>query len=308
MPPVSLYRVPRANTALNSVRSCSAAGGSPRTTARGTACGSASSVVTAPHPEASTRRRSSAFTRATPSGRTSAQKPRSVAQGRSLTRSSSDSMYPSPCSQPAASSSRWSGVHIHVTTGSPFTSSHTGHSSTRAESAVIRPRRDPGGGTSRSGLAEVLGGEMGSLLNADRVELHAGRQRADQPLPEVHRQRFTGRQALARLEFRQVPVDVAVRQPVGDLASQERVQLREVEYAAGACNERPLHRDPALIAMRMVRGRLAEGGRVSLRGPVRPGDPLRRRKLHEPRKIDGRHGQNTLTALALKAQVTGAPG
>src|SRR5438046_2698204 len=144
MPPVSLYRSPRPNSSLKSTRRRSGAGGSPRVGACATACGSARKVDTAPHPEASTRLRFSDLTAATRSGFTSAQNPRSGAQGRSFTRSSSDSMYPSPWSHPVASSSSWSGVHIHVTAGSLFTSSHTGISSTTADSASMRPRRDPG--------------------------------------------------------------------------------------------------------------------------------------------------------------------
>jgi hypothetical protein len=77
---------------LNRARSRSAGGGPPRAGARVSECGSANSVVTAPHPDASTRRRPSAFTAATRAGGTSAQKPRSVAQGRSFNSSSAPLM------------------------------------------------------------------------------------------------------------------------------------------------------------------------------------------------------------------------
>ena len=59
-----------------------------------------------------------------------------VAHGRSDTRSFADSMYPSPCSHPTTSSSSCAGVHIHVTAGTPFTSSQTGASSTASRGWV----------------------------------------------------------------------------------------------------------------------------------------------------------------------------
>ena len=49
---------------------------------------------------------------------------------------------------------------------------------------------------------------MGPLLDADRMQSHAGRQRVRQPFPEVHREGLAGRQPLPVGEFRQVPVDV----------------------------------------------------------------------------------------------------
>src|SRR5436190_19858318 len=155
-------------------------------------------VATAPQPDARTRFRFSPFTSASRSGFTSAQKPRSGAHGRSCTRSSSEAMYPSPCSQPTASSSSWSGVHIQVTAGSPFTSSQTGHSSTTAESARMRPLRFPA----------VFGVEMGTLLDAHAVQHHAFGQVIDEALPDVHGERLTRRDPFPRRERRDVLVDV----------------------------------------------------------------------------------------------------
>src|SRR5207245_4780815 len=82
----------------------------------------------------------------------------------------------SPCSQPVASSSSRSGVHIHVTAGSPFTSSQTGTSSTAADSASIRPRRDPGLAPGATGLfsTKILRVQMWPLLYPHGMELHTG--------------------------------------------------------------------------------------------------------------------------------------
>ena len=65
MPPVSLYRSPLANRALNRPRSSSSPGGIPRAGWASTVAGSARKVETAPHPEANTGRRPSACTAAT---------------------------------------------------------------------------------------------------------------------------------------------------------------------------------------------------------------------------------------------------
>src|SRR3954462_7066653 len=84
-----------------------------------------------------------------------------------------ESMYPSPCSQPIASSSSRSGVHIQVTTGRPFTSSQTGTSSTAA-SSDIRPLRLTG--RISSGESGAVGIERGVLHDAYALERHAGRE------------------------------------------------------------------------------------------------------------------------------------
>src|SRR5438034_539250 len=120
-------------------------------------------------------------------------------------------MYPSPCSHPVASSSSWSGVHIQVTAGSPLTSSHTGHSSTTAESARMRPARSPGfgeGGGGGLGFAEVFGVEMRPLLDSNAMQRHAARQSGDEPLPHIHRQRLSRREPRPGGECRDVPVNM----------------------------------------------------------------------------------------------------
>ena len=73
-------------------------------------------------------------------------------------------MYPSPCSQPTASSSSRSGVHIQVTAGRPFTSSQTGVSSTAA-CADIRPPRLAG--LARSGDSGAVGMQGRVLRDPD---------------------------------------------------------------------------------------------------------------------------------------------
>jgi len=90
----------------------------------------------------------------------SAQKPRSVAQGRRRS-SSIEEMYPSPLSHPTANSSRSSGVHIHVTSGVPFTSSQTGTSSTAASSDIRPPRFSGRRGSGGSGAVGMEGRVLG---------------------------------------------------------------------------------------------------------------------------------------------------
>src|SRR5665647_945495 len=111
------------------------AGGAAR---RGTEDNDPRMVVTAPHPLASTRRRSVPSTVSYRSRGTSAQNPSSRVHGRSERRSARESMYPSPYSQPTTSSGNWWGVHIQVTALSPFTSSHTGASSTESCRVIAR--------------------------------------------------------------------------------------------------------------------------------------------------------------------------
>src|SRR5439155_24284865 len=86
------------------------------------------------------------------------------------------------------SSSSWSGVHIHVTVGSPFTSSQTGTSSTAAESACIRPRRDPG--WRGSGCADVFGVEMRTSCRGKRYGTRKIVERAS--LEHAHRAGLEG--------------------------------------------------------------------------------------------------------------------
>src|SRR5690348_12267335 len=305
MPPVSLYRSPRPNSSLKSARIRSAAGGSPRAGLRlcATALGSARNVETAPHPEASTRRRFSPFTAARRSGLMSAQKPRSVAHGRNFTRSSRLSMWPSPCSQPVASSSSRSGVHIHVTAGSPFTSSQTGTSSTAADSASIRPRRLPG-----SGFTEILRIDVRPLLHPHGIQPHARREPLGDPLPHVDRERFAGRESLSVGKLGRRGVDVLAVEPSHDLLVEQGVELLQAHHPSRFRLKRPLDRHPALIAVPVVGGRSRELRGVALVAPIDAPNAVRRAKLNDARKIADGHAQNTRTALALKEKTTGAPG
>src|SRR5881409_3432193 len=156
-------------------------------------------------------------------------------------------MYPSPCSHPVANSSSWSGVHIQVTAGSPFTSSQTGTSSTAADSASIRPRRLPGcrsgavvsdpgrepgvprsrfvvdpglaPGVSGSRFTEVFRVDMRPLLNPDPVESDALRELRGDPLPHVHRQGLPRREPPpgSRGELGERLVDAPAIEPRRDL-------------------------------------------------------------------------------------------
>src|SRR5689334_19870841 len=136
MPPVSLYRSPRANSSLNSLRNVAVSRCGVGDRRRGTSLIDPSMVVTAPQPDASTRRRSARSTSLYLSSGTSTQNPSSDVHGRIFTISACVSMYPSPNNHPTTSSSSRSGVHIQVTAGAPFSSSHTAASSTASSRAV----------------------------------------------------------------------------------------------------------------------------------------------------------------------------
>src|SRR3989440_1341165 len=150
-------------------------------------------------------------------------------------------MYPSPCSHPVASSSSWSGVHIHVTAGAPFTSSHTGHSSTTAESASIRPLREPAAcagadpgrkpGVNGSAFTEVLRVNVRPFLHAHGVQCHARRQPRGESFPDVHGQGFTGGETPAVRELRQRVIDAAPVEPRGHFRGEQDVERRQAHHA-----------------------------------------------------------------------------
>src|SRR5688572_2812129 len=236
-------------------------------------------VATAPQPDASTRLRFSPLICATRSGFTSAQKPRSGAHGRSCTRSSSEPMYPSPWSQPTASSSSWSGVHIHVTAGSPFTSSQTGHSSTTAESACIRPLRSPG----CLRFSAVFGVEMWPLLDSDPVQQHAAWQAGHDPFPEIHRQRLARRDPGPPLgECRDVLVNMPPVETLYDFALEQGIERAETHHPGARGIEHTFDGNRATIAMAVIVRRTRELRRV--------GEAVRCSKLHDPSEIRRRHG------------------
>src|SRR5947209_17602530 len=173
-------------------------------------------------------------------------------------------MYPSPWSHPVASSSSWSGVHIQVTAGSPFTSSHTGSSSTTAESTSMRPRREAGvrgsglwtRGTSlapspeppapeRSRLTEILRVDMRPLLHAHRVQRDPARQAGCDALPHVHRQRLPRREPAARSELGERLVDAAAVEPPGDFVRHQPIARIETNSPTCFRHNRPSYRAPA---------------------------------------------------------------
>ena len=78
------------------------------------------------------------------------QKPGSRVHGRIRWMSPTPSMYPSPKSHPTTRSSSWSGVHIHVTSGTPLTSSQTGVSSTASRAAAWADEGGTGVDTART--------------------------------------------------------------------------------------------------------------------------------------------------------------
>src|SRR6266576_5729306 len=129
-------------------------------------------------------------------------------------------------------------MHIHVTAGSPVTSSQTGHSSTMAESACIRPLR----------FAAVFGIECLSLLHAHPMKRHAARQTglAD-ALPQVDRESFTSREPRAGSKRRDLLVHVAASEPRHGLALEQRVERLEAHHAAARGIESALDRDCAPI-------------------------------------------------------------
>src|SRR6267143_66404 len=165
----------------------------------------------------------------------------------------------------------------------------------------MRPLRSPGlrPGSGASGFAEVFGVEMVVLLDAYRVQRRAGRQSGDDPLPDVHRKRFAGRQQPSLREFRHVPVDVPAVEPRHDLPLQQRIERLEADHPALGGPQRSLHGHPAPVPVAVVLSGLAE---------VRARQAVRRGELHHAGKIAGGHDQKTRTALALNANVTGLPG
>src|SRR3954453_16663252 len=116
-----------------------------------------------------------------------------------------ESMYPSPCSQPIASSSSRSGVHIQVTTGRPFTSSQTGTSSTAASSDIRPPRF---AGRISSGESGVVGIERRVLQDAYALEHHAGGETGGNAGKDVGGDRLAGRQGAPVGELRYVEIEV----------------------------------------------------------------------------------------------------
>src|SRR3989442_467635 len=197
-----------------------------------------------------------------------------------------------------------------------------------AESACIRPRRVPGpwpgagespgspgfrpgsvgawadpgrepGDPGSSGFAPAFRIGMGSALYPYRVQPHAGRQAGRESLPDVPRKRLAGRQQLAVGELRHVLVEVPPIEPPDHLPLKQSIERLQIDHAALSRSQRSLHRHSALVTVAVIFRRLAE---------IAAREPMRRCKLHHPRKIAGWHGQNIRTALALNANVTGLPG
>src|SRR3954468_14429916 len=181
-------------------------------------------------------------------------------------------MYPSPCSQPTANSSSWSGVHIHVTAGSPFTSSQTGHSSTTAESACMRPLR----------FAVVFGIKVRSFLYAHAMQCGSRWQSGfDDALPQIYRDAFAGREPRARGKGRDVFVDVPAVKPCDDFAPEQGVEGLQAHYTAPRRVEPALQGDLALIKMTVIGRRAREVWLI--------GEAVSRRKVHYSREIGCRH-------------------
>ena len=99
---------------------------------------------------------------------------------------------------------------------------------------------------------------MRSLLHAHSVQLHAGRQPPGEPLPDVLRERFPGREPRAVGELGDGLVDVASIEAGGDLLGEERVERDQAHHAAGLGRERPLHRHAALVAVPVIHRGLAK--------------------------------------------------
>src|SRR5919112_4236363 len=102
-----------------------------------------------------------------------------------------ESMYPSPWSQPIASSSSRSGVHIQVTTGLPFTCNQTGTSSTTASSDIRPPRL---AGWLRSVESGTVGIQGGVLHDAHSLQHDVLRQAGGDAGKQVRGERLAGRQ------------------------------------------------------------------------------------------------------------------
>src|SRR5438309_7015363 len=167
----------------------------------------------------------------------------------------------------------------------------------------MRPRREPG-----SGFTERLRVDLRPPVPPHRVQRAACRRAGRDPLPHVHGQRLAGGEPPAIREFRQRRVDALGLEPRGDLLREQPIERLELHHASHLRRERPLHGDAALVAVAVLVRRAPELAGVTLVGPIRSPDPMRRRKLNDTRKIADRHRQNTRTALALNENTTGLPG
>src|SRR5215207_6724705 len=130
------------------------------------------------------------------------------------------SMYPSPWSQPTASSSSSSGVHIQVTAGRPFTSSQTAVSSTAASSDIRPPRLGGRRGSVESGTVGIQGRV---LHDPHPLEGDAPRQAREHAPEHVPCDRLAGRDRA--LQARYVLLEVLPVEPGHHLILKDTVEL-----------------------------------------------------------------------------------